>query len=106
VHANNAGIMDIGFHHFVGCNHIDTVKLDNCVYIDDGSLQKLAYLEKTLKNLEIVNCSNVTIAGLEELKGLKHLENLKIAELKSVEDLSKIEKELKQALPNCKFDLK
>jgi ATP synthase, H+ transporting, mitochondrial F0 complex, subunit s len=98
--------MAVGFHHFTGCNHIDTVKLDNCVYIDDEALWRLEILAKTLKDLEIVNCKNVTSAGLMSLAKLQNLEKIKVAELPMVQNVSTVEAELSKALPSCKFDLK
>jgi ATP synthase, H+ transporting, mitochondrial F0 complex, subunit s len=98
--------MEIGFHHFTDCKHIDTVRLNNCVYIDDDALRRLEILANTLKIVEIINCKNVTSAGLMSLVKLENLEKLIVAELPLVHKTSAVEAELRMVLPNCKFDFK
>ncbi|CAL7943229.1 unnamed protein product [Xylocopa violacea] len=104
VEADNAGICDIGFQHFEGCKHIKKVKLENCRYIDNNAMNCLSLLQDSLTNLEIINCKSVSDDGVFKLKVLKNLETLKIKGLPAV-DNNIVQKELTEALPNCKIDI-
>uniref|UniRef100_A0A182PP93 Uncharacterized protein n=1 Tax=Anopheles epiroticus TaxID=199890 RepID=A0A182PP93_9DIPT len=102
----DSGIMHIGFEHLEGLSRLRKVVLHNCVYIDDQALWKLRYVAHTLEEVQISKCGNVTDHGLLQLKQLSHLQQVKTFELSDVKNMEEVEKKLKQALPNCKFDMK
>ncbi|XP_017876652.1 ATP synthase subunit s, mitochondrial [Ceratina calcarata] len=104
VEANNAGICDVGFAHFEGCKYINEIKLENCEYIDNKAMTCLSIVKDTLKILEIIDCKRVDDNGLRQLKALKNLERLKVRGLPGIVDET-IQRELKQALPNCKVNI-
>uniref|UniRef100_A0A182JWD7 ATP synthase subunit s, mitochondrial n=1 Tax=Anopheles christyi TaxID=43041 RepID=A0A182JWD7_9DIPT len=101
----DSGIMHIGFDHLDGLSRLRKVVLHNCVYIDDQALWKLRYVAKTLEELQISKCGNVTDHGLLQLKQLSQLQHVKTFDLPDVKNVQEVEKTLKQALPNCKFEL-
>lgn len=92
VKANSkASIMYYGFRNFEGCNHISKVTFDDVNTIDDRAMNKLSYLQHTLKYLYIGNCKNVTAEGLiplTKLQNLKllHLKNLDIKDYSLLDD--------------------
>ncbi|XP_058115961.1 ATP synthase subunit s, mitochondrial [Anopheles coustani] len=102
----DSGIMHIGFDHLEGLTRLRKVTLHNCVYIDDQALYKLKNVAGTLEELQISKCGNVTDHGLLCLKKLTKLQQLKTFELGYVKDLQQVEKQLKEALPECQFDMK
>ncbi|XP_313778.6 KAT8 regulatory NSL complex subunit 3 [Anopheles gambiae] len=102
----DSGIMHIGFDHLEGLSRLRKVVLHNCVYIDNQALWKLRYVANTLEELQISKCGNVTDAGLVQLKQLPQLQQVKTFDLPDVKNIQEVEKTLKQALPNCKFDMK
>uniref|UniRef100_A0A182SWY8 Uncharacterized protein n=1 Tax=Anopheles maculatus TaxID=74869 RepID=A0A182SWY8_9DIPT len=102
----DSGIMHIGFDHLEGLSRLRKVVLHNCVYIDDQALYKLRYAAGTLEELQISKCGNVTDHGLLHLKQLTKLQQVKTFDLPYVKNMQEVEKTLKQALPNCKFDMK
>uniref|UniRef100_A0A182XFD3 KANL3/Tex30 alpha/beta hydrolase-like domain-containing protein n=1 Tax=Anopheles quadriannulatus TaxID=34691 RepID=A0A182XFD3_ANOQN len=102
----DSGIMHIGFDHLEGLSRLRKVVLHNCVYIDNQALWKLRYVANTLEELQISKCGNVTDAGLLQLKQLPQLQQVKTFDLPDVKNIQEVEKTLKQALPNCKFDMK
>uniref|UniRef100_A0AAG5CZD1 Mitochondrial ATP synthase regulatory component factor B n=1 Tax=Anopheles atroparvus TaxID=41427 RepID=A0AAG5CZD1_ANOAO len=102
----DSGIMHIGFDHLEGLTQLRKVTLHNCVYIDDQALWKLQKAADTLQEVQISKCSNVTDHGLLHLKKLSKLQQLKTFELPDVKNTQEVEKQLKEALPNCRFDMK
>lgn len=57
-----------------GLEHVEEVRLNKCIYIEDTCLERLSKTEKlqdTLRRLEIVSCGNVTDKGLIALHHLR-----------------------------------
>lgn len=102
----NAGINADGFAHIKGCEKLDRIALNNCSYITDEALEKLALRKDTLKVLEITDCKNITDEGLRYLKDLSNLEKLILRDLPYVKNPEKITSELKAKLVNCDIDFK
>ncbi|XP_039289433.1 ATP synthase subunit s, mitochondrial isoform X2 [Nilaparvata lugens] len=86
VDGTNAAISQHGFPHFAGCNHVKKIKLVNAIYIDDSALCQLNLLSKSLVEMEISECPEVTFKGLKCLTELQNLKHLKIGELLNVKD--------------------
>lgn len=106
VDATDSGISHIGFPHFVGCRYIDEIKLIRCFYLYNNALPRLSVLKDTLTTLEINDCTSITDEGLRSLKALKNLKTLKLAGMPYLEDKPLLRKELAEALPDCKIELK
>ncbi|XP_055545311.1 ATP synthase subunit s, mitochondrial-like [Wyeomyia smithii] len=101
-----SGIMHIGFDHLKGLKHLRKIKLHKCVYLQNQALAKLILVTDTLEDLEVSSCKNISDHGLLCLKDLKKLKHLVTYELPYVKNLSDVEKQLKQALPECKMNLR
>ncbi|XP_065368322.1 ATP synthase subunit s, mitochondrial [Calliphora vicina] len=106
IDASNSSIMKIGLDHFKGCNSIDTVILHKCKHLESDGLQGLVHLKKTLKDLQISACDNISDEGLMVIGELSNLELLKLFEMRYVKDLAKVGENLKAKLPNCHMEIK
>ncbi|XP_054737565.1 ATP synthase subunit s, mitochondrial [Anastrepha obliqua] len=106
VDATNASIMKIGFDHFAGCRHIDTVVLNNCKHLEDGGLEGLVHLKNTLKNLQVSGCYNLRDSCLDVIGELIALEQLRLFDLIYVKDLQGVATKLRKLLPNCKIEVR
>ncbi|XP_011309923.1 ATP synthase subunit s, mitochondrial isoform X2 [Fopius arisanus] len=106
VDATDSAISHEGFPHFAGCKYIEEIKLINCMYVGNNSLNLLHLLKDSLRYLEISNCGNVTDRGLEHLKILQKLKVLKLSDLPGVENGTVVTEDLKKSLPNCQIDFK
>ncbi|XP_012267731.2 ATP synthase subunit s, mitochondrial isoform X1 [Athalia rosae] len=101
VDATDSAISHIGFPHFKGCNHINEVKLVNCVYIEDPAIPLLSILKDSLNNLEVNNCANISEKALNKIDKLSNLKTLKLGNLPLIKDKNKVIENLTKALPNC-----
>ncbi|XP_072031720.1 ATP synthase subunit s, mitochondrial-like [Amphiura filiformis] len=101
VDATESCIMHIGFPHFAGCNHIRTMKLNHCIYLDDGSLLQLDHLKDSLTRLQVSSCGDVSDKGLASLNKLQNLTNLFLFDLPAVKDIDSVIQSLHKDLPQC-----
>lgn len=101
IDGTNSSIMDIGFDHLKNCDMIENIKLIKCKNLENGALEKLELVKKSLKFLEVSGCFNINETGLMSLTGLTNLEKLVVNNLPYVKDFDKIKKELKEKLPKC-----
>jgi hypothetical protein len=106
IEAVTSGISGIGFPHLKGCLKLDRIHLDNCSYIDDEALMQLDQRKDSLKELEILNCKNITEKGLRSLMNLPLLEKLIVKNVPYVKNAAGIEKELRERLTKCHVDIK
>lgn len=109
IDATTATIMSIGFEHLKNCQHIKKIILDNCKYLEDEAVSKLSYVDKSLDELQINRCRNISQAGLLELvSSVPHLKRLQVGRdmplLKDIE--SSVIPELKKHLPQCEITIK
>ncbi|CAD5111026.1 DgyrCDS378 [Dimorphilus gyrociliatus] len=100
VEAIDSSIMDVGFIHLKGCNHIRSFLMNSCPYVEDNALSKLDSLKSSLQNLELVNLLGVTDEGIKSLTELTELKSLVLEGLPSVRYQSTFDS-LRKALPNC-----
>ncbi|KAM9787900.1 ATP synthase subunit s, mitochondrial isoform X2 [Syngnathus typhle] len=94
IDATDSCIMYRGFDHLEGLQHVEEVKLQKCVYIEDACLERLSSLENLQRSLfimEVVSCGNVTDKGLVALH--------KLSDLPGVKDKQTTVERLKTALP-------
>lgn len=103
IHAKDAGINTIGFEHLKD-TAIERVYLENCGYVDDSAIGRLAHIKDTLTELEIVGCKNITDEGLKQAKNLVNLKLLKSSQLLYVKNAADVKAEVQKALPNCKIE--
>ncbi|XP_048218587.1 ATP synthase subunit s, mitochondrial [Perognathus longimembris pacificus] len=108
IDATDSCIMNIGFDHMVGLEHVEKIKLCKCHYIEDNCLQKLSQLEnlqKSLLEMEIIACGNVTDNGILALLGFRNLKYLFLSDLPGIKDKEYIAKSFKTALPSLEIKL-
>lgn len=58
-----------------GLEHVEEIKLNKCIYIEDACLERLSQiktLQDTMKNMTVVSCGNVTDKGLIALHHLRY----------------------------------
>ncbi|XP_043236381.1 ATP synthase subunit s, mitochondrial-like isoform X2 [Amphibalanus amphitrite] len=101
INADNAALMDIGFHHFKGLSSVRKIRFHYCGYLEDPALVYLSYLSHCLEWLEISSCGNITMVGLRHLASLTHLKELHLYDLPEIEDRDACVRELQQLLPGC-----
>ncbi|XP_071527715.1 ATP synthase subunit s, mitochondrial isoform X2 [Panulirus ornatus] len=101
VDATDSAIMHIGFPHFRGCKCIRRIVFHKASYLDDAGLIQLPLLEKSLKELQISSCGNVTADGLRNIKKLVNLEYLLLYDLPEISNKDSMVQELQEALPRC-----
>ncbi|XP_057716046.1 ATP synthase subunit s, mitochondrial [Corythoichthys intestinalis] len=102
IDATDSCIMYRGFDHLEGLQHVEEVKLNKCMYIEDACLERLSSLENLQRSvfmLEVVSCGNVTDKGLIALHKLRNLEYLFLSDLPGIKDKQNTLESLKTALP-------
>ncbi|RXG66605.1 ATP synthase subunit s, mitochondrial [Armadillidium vulgare] len=103
VDATDSSIMFIGFPYFRNCKYIRKLVLHRAGYIDDESLSQLHFLKKSLKELQVSSCGNVSRQGLNHLKVLKNLEHLLLYDLPQIVNKEEVIQDLQSALPECEI---
>lgn len=106
IDATNASIMKMGLDHFAGCRQIDTVVFHNCKHLEDGGLEGLVHLKSTLKRLQVSGCYNLRDSCFDAVAQLSALEHLRLFDLIYVKDIQGVATKLRQALPNCKIEVR
>lgn len=106
VDASDTTILDVGFDHFKGCNHVTKVILHNCNSLENKALEKLAFLSKTLLYLKISSCGNISDDGLLKLNILQKLKELLLIDLIAVKKKEHVSETLKSQMPNCNIQFK
>uniref|UniRef100_A0A2K6NX32 Distal membrane arm assembly component 2 like n=1 Tax=Rhinopithecus roxellana TaxID=61622 RepID=A0A2K6NX32_RHIRO len=84
IDATNSCIMSIGFDHMEGLQHVEKIRLCKCHYIEDDCLVRLGQLEnlqKSILEMEIISCGNVTDKGIIALRHLRNLKYLLLSDL-------------------------
>ncbi|XP_054303625.1 ATP synthase subunit s, mitochondrial isoform X7 [Pongo pygmaeus] len=74
IDATDSCIMSIGFDHMEGLEHVEKIRLCKCHYIEDDCLLRLSQLEnlqKTILEMEIISCGNITDKGIIALLHLR-----------------------------------
>ncbi|XP_035744322.1 ATP synthase subunit s, mitochondrial isoform X2 [Egretta garzetta] len=73
INATDSCIMYRGFDYLDGLEHVAEITLQKCIYIQDECLQRLSQtknLQKSLLQLKIISCGNVTDKGIIALHKL------------------------------------
>ncbi|KAM6960824.1 ATP synthase subunit s, mitochondrial [Aplochiton taeniatus] len=108
IDATESCIMYKGFDHLDGLKHLEEIKLNKCIYIEDACLEKLSTIENlqdSLYMMEIISCGNVTDKGVLALHKLRHLEYLFLSDLPGLKDKEKTVERLQTALPKMELNL-
>ncbi|XP_060684441.1 ATP synthase subunit s, mitochondrial [Hemiscyllium ocellatum] len=106
IDATESCIMFKGFDYLDYLEHVEEIKFQRCIYIQDECLERLCRiqnLQKSLQWLEIISCGNVTDRGILSLHLLKNLRYLFLSDLPGVEEKEKTLQILIRALPNCEI---
>ncbi|NXP42893.1 ATP5S synthase, partial [Leiothrix lutea] len=91
-----------------GLEHVADIKLEKCMYIQDECLQRLSdtsTLQRSLQQLKIISCGNVTDKGILALHKLMNLEYLYLSDLPGIREKETTFRVLQQALPNLQLEL-
>lgn len=108
IDATDSCIMDIGFDHMEGLEHVEKITLCKCHYVDDNCLQRLSQFEnlrKSLFEMELITCGNVTDNGIIALRHFRNLRYLFLSDLPGVKDKDNLAQVLKTALPSLELKL-
>ncbi|XP_069883941.1 ATP synthase subunit s, mitochondrial isoform X1 [Dipodomys merriami] len=108
IDATDSCIMNIGFDYMVGLEHVEKIKFCKCHYIEDNCLQKLSQLEnlqKSLLEMEIIACGNITDKGIFSLLHFRNLKYLFLSDLPGIKDKDHIANAFKTALPSLEIKL-
>ncbi|XP_036927489.1 ATP synthase subunit s, mitochondrial [Acanthopagrus latus] len=108
IDATESCIMYRGFDHLDGLKHLEEIKFNKCIYIEDTCLERLSSIEnlqESLYMMEVVSCGNVTDKGLIALHRLKNLEYLFLSDLPGITDKQKTVERLQTALPRLEVEL-
>ncbi|XP_056250003.1 ATP synthase subunit s, mitochondrial isoform X1 [Seriola aureovittata] len=108
IDATESCIMYRGFDHLDGLTHLEEIKFNKCIYIEDTCLEKLSSIEnlqESLYMLEVVSCGNVTDKGVIALHRLRNLEYLFLSDLPAIKDKQMTTDRLKTALPRLDIAL-
>ncbi|MCL4128008.1 UNVERIFIED_CONTAM: hypothetical protein GTU68_050334 [Idotea baltica] len=103
VDGTDSAVMHIGFPHFKNCNFIRRVVFHKATYLDDESLEYLPLIKKSLKELQISSCGNISRDGLENIKKLSNLEYLLLYDLPLITDKEEVIRDLTNSLPKCEI---
>ncbi|XP_036162146.1 ATP synthase subunit s, mitochondrial isoform X1 [Myotis myotis] len=111
IDATDSCIMNIGFDHLEGLQHVEKIRLCKCHYIEDDCLERISQLEnlqKSLLEMEIISCGNVTDKGIIALQKLRNLRYLLLSDLPGIREKENLVKIFKALLPylELKLDLK
>lgn len=108
IDATESCIMQKGFDHLDGLQHVEEIKFKKCIYIEDACLERLSSiknLQESLYMLEVVSCGNVTDKGLIALHQLRNLEYLFLSDLPGIKDKQTTVDRLQTALPRLDISL-
>ncbi|XP_030806152.1 ATP synthase subunit s, mitochondrial [Camarhynchus parvulus] len=108
INATDSCIMYRGFDYLDGLEHVTDIRLEKCMYIQDQCLQRLSEtnnLQKSLQQLKIISCGNVTDKGILALHKLANLEYLYLSDLPGIREKETTFRVLQQALPKLELEL-
>ncbi|XP_021796886.1 ATP synthase subunit s, mitochondrial isoform X1 [Papio anubis] len=108
IDATNSCIMSIGFDHMVGLQHVEKIRLCKCHYIEDDCLLRLGQLEnlqKSILEMEIISCGNITDKGIIALRHLRNLRYLLLSDLPGVREKENLIQVFETALPSLELKL-
>ncbi|KAL7380054.1 hypothetical protein ABVT39_010598 [Epinephelus coioides] len=108
IDATESCIMHRGFDHLDGLKHVEEIKFNKCMYIEDSCLERLSSIEnlqQSLYMMEVVSCGNVTDKGIIALHKLKNLEYLFLSDLPGIKDKETTVNRLQTALPHLDLAL-
>ncbi|XP_036397696.1 ATP synthase subunit s, mitochondrial [Megalops cyprinoides] len=108
IDATESCIMYRGFDHLDGLKHVEEIKFNRCMYIEDTCMERLSKIENlqaSLRRLELISCGNVTDRGVIALHHLRNLDYLFLSDLPGVKEKEKTVERLQTALPQLVLEL-
>uniref|UniRef100_A0A131XHG4 Putative atp synthase h+ transporting mitochondrial fo complex subunit s factor b n=1 Tax=Hyalomma excavatum TaxID=257692 RepID=A0A131XHG4_9ACAR len=104
IDATDSSIMEIGFPYLKGLNHLRSINLTRCNYLEDQALQMLQLRKDSLEEVRVISCGNVTDCGVKSLAELTKLQYVELFDLPGVRDRQGVLKHFEEMLPTCKVD--
>ncbi|XP_068108090.1 ATP synthase subunit s, mitochondrial [Hyperolius riggenbachi] len=108
IDATDSCIMYRGFDYLDGLEHLEELKLDKCIYIEDTCLERISKidnLQKNLRRIEIISCGNVTEKGVISFHSLRNLEYLFLRDLPGIKKKEMIVELLQNSIPSLQIEL-
>ncbi|XP_036430499.1 ATP synthase subunit s, mitochondrial [Colossoma macropomum] len=108
IDATESCIMYRGFDYLNGLEHVEEIKLNKCIYIEDACLERLSQtenLQASLRTMSVISCGNVTDKGIIAFHHLRNLEYLFLSDLPGIKDKEKTTDRLQTALPKLTIEL-
>ncbi|XP_076013681.1 ATP synthase subunit s, mitochondrial [Genypterus blacodes] len=108
IDATESCIMYKGFDYLDELKHLEEIKFNKCIYIEDACLERLSSIEnlqQTLSMMEVVTCGNVSDKGIIALHRLRNLERLFLSDLPGIKDKQTTVERLQTALPHLDITL-
>ncbi|XP_049623519.1 ATP synthase subunit s, mitochondrial isoform X1 [Suncus etruscus] len=108
IDATDSCIMGIGFEHLEGVQHIEKIRLCKCHYVEDNCLERLSQfknLQKSILEMEIISCGNVTDKGIIALHHLRNLKYLLLSDLPGIREKENLVQAFKTSLPSLELQL-
>ncbi|KAL0969418.1 hypothetical protein UPYG_G00227160 [Umbra pygmaea] len=108
IDSTDSCIMFKGFEHLDGLQHLEEIRLNRSMYIEDACLERIGSIESlqaSVLKMEVVSCGNVTDKGIIALHKLRSLERLFLSDLPGVVDKEKTVERLQTALPGLDIEL-
>ncbi|XP_060030990.1 ATP synthase subunit s, mitochondrial isoform X2 [Erinaceus europaeus] len=118
IDATDSCIMGIGFDHMgnyphlflgnSGLKHVEKIRFCKCNYIEDDCLKRLSQfenLQKSMLEMEIISCGNVTDKGIIALHHLRNLKYLLLSDLPGIREKENLVKAFKTTLPALELKL-
>uniref|UniRef100_A0A2K5YHI5 Distal membrane arm assembly component 2 like n=1 Tax=Mandrillus leucophaeus TaxID=9568 RepID=A0A2K5YHI5_MANLE len=101
-------ILNLYFFSPVGLQHVEKIRLCKCHYIEDDCLLRLGQLEnlqKSILEMEIISCGNITDKGIIALRHLRNLKYLLLSDLPGVREKENLIQVFETALPSLELKL-
>ncbi|KAG8517745.1 ATP synthase subunit s, mitochondrial, partial [Galemys pyrenaicus] len=108
IDATDSCIMSIGFDYLEGLQHVEKIRLCKCHYIEDDCLERLSKfenLQKSVLEMEVISCGNITEKGIIALYNLSNLKCLLLSDLPGVRNKENLVQAFKIALPSLELKL-
>ncbi|XP_066551166.1 ATP synthase subunit s, mitochondrial [Amia ocellicauda] len=108
IDAAESCIMFRGFDHLDGLEHLQEIKFNKNIYIEDVCLERLSKIENlqsSLRRMEVVSCGNVTDRGILALHHFANLEHLFLSDLPGLKQKDRTVETLQTALPKLEIEL-
>ncbi|XP_072533120.1 ATP synthase subunit s, mitochondrial [Salminus brasiliensis] len=108
IDATESCIMYRGFDYLDGLEHVEEIRLNKCIYIEDTCLERLSQTENlqgSMRMMSVISCGNITDKGIIALHHLRNLEYLFLSDLPGIKEKEKTTDRVQTALPKLTIEL-